>query len=1115
MATKIQVLVVATLIWALGAINDSNDEVATPSRPQIISGLAVRENIKEVSPAVAKEVAAAVKDDLNMEEPFLEDVKRHLHHKSLLRTQPTVVKGAAILQPDGADDGAWASDFEKDVSDLVLGLSAGGMGATPGMNDAVNKIKDLIEKDMIPKVKAAHKENQDELNRIYGVIEGCGSTRVTELAAAQTSKNDYVAASKNHKECRGEEASAFNSAKDCHQRLRAKGQDKANKCKIWLDKSDKFGADNSNQQTVKRAPAESVESYLIRITSTICGKPLNCATCGTASGAAAAGAGDNGATSFLQQSPEFLTGTTNTNKYTWLGGDSGGGYLDEFMRTKKDCDEAAVAYNLETIECKRLDAELLSKRESCDNMQDTMDTHSCKWSVDEKDACEKYEGCYSQGKTSYDTSEKDYKELEKDRKAEWKGLMRMMCILEAFGAPGGINETAIQTCKAKTHDISHLVLVYKMTTNFIAEVDCEPPKLYPNTAEYKAAEYNMLPVVAMGKAEANECAGFVPINTVPADGVNVPDGCKCTRVPMNGPYSAGPIVKCVNCKDVYDSTQANSCPAGTKLFSPRTYQDWHSFVGSMSGMEPVHDPNWIIDITRPLDGCYNDKCDVVMNAASSQTRRAPENERWRTADGSSWWLRNTTLAHTAPTDPTVAHVGIATDYKANCYLDLGKTMPANALSVKFHEDGCNYHSKSYYCQPKDESLKPKIGSPPSCTCKKIAIVGSYSAGEIVKCEKCWDVSKSLDINSCPNGYKIFSPSSRADWKVALDSILTPVRNPSFIVDVTRPQDGCGGCTQHAMNSGTPAQATWGTSDHTPWWLMAEPYSQPSKGGDYKANCYMDFWRDAVNPNAIHFADHACNAHSRSYYCQPASTTTTTTTTAAHCGSYTCPTKGYLKKPGVNGQLNPTEDTCCEKGCTLHECGDGWLQRTLEEMKHLAGSTDEKCCLDTCKRFTCPDGWIKRDANLTLTVDPSNTACCEVTCKLHTCSAGKVKKANSDGFLGQNDDMCCEADPNFYTKLTPSPSCCEGAKKYYSTSDTECAAIESRCNAEPACIGYETRQAGHDAGCSLMTNKAVTAISDKPEYADHNGNLGATAADLTVSPSSTCYNWKMECFARTR
>jgi len=154
-----------------------------------------------------------------------------------------------------------------------------------------------------------------------------------------------------------------------------------------LDKSEQYGADNSNQQTVKRAPAESVESYLIRITSTLCGKPLNCATCGTAA-ATTSDSGDTGATSFLQQSPSFLTGTENTNTYTWLGGDSGGGYLDEFMRTKKDCDEATVAYNLETIECKRLDEELLSKRESCDNMQDTMDTHSCKWAVDEKDACE-------------------------------------------------------------------------------------------------------------------------------------------------------------------------------------------------------------------------------------------------------------------------------------------------------------------------------------------------------------------------------------------------------------------------------------------------------------------------------------------------------------------------------------------------------------------------------------------------------------------------------------------------------------------------------------------------------------------------------------------------------
>jgi len=138
-----------------------------------------------------------------------------------------------------------------------------------------------------------------------------------------------------------------------------------------------------------------------------------------------------------------------------------------------------------------------------------------------------------------------------------------------------------------------------------------------------------------------------------------------------------------------------------------------------------------------------------------------------------------------------------------------------------------------------------------------------------------DVYKSKDKNSCPSGTKIFSPRTRADWKTFLTS-ATPLRNPHWIIDVTRPQNGCGGCTGHVMNSGVAAQATWGTSDGSPWWLRSTSYSQPN--GDYLANCYLDLWHKPANENSVTFDDGNCNFHARSYYCQSLKTTTTTTTT---------------------------------------------------------------------------------------------------------------------------------------------------------------------------------------------------------------------------------------------
>merc|ERR1719157_303303 len=113
--------------------------------------------------------------------------------------------------------------------------------------------------------------------------------------------------------------------------------------------------------------------------------------------------------------------------------------------------------------------------------------------------------------------------------------------------------------------------------------------------------------------------------------------------------------------------------------------------------------------------------------------------------------------------------------------------------------------------------------------------------------------------------KIFSPQTRQDWTTVLNS-AQPLRAPHFIVDVTRPQNGCGGCTKFPMKQTTPQQATWKTSDGSPWWLRNTKYSQPD--GDYTANCFLRIYSNPTSADTIRFNDHSCVGHSRNYYCQP-------------------------------------------------------------------------------------------------------------------------------------------------------------------------------------------------------------------------------------------------------
>ena len=164
------------------------------------------------------------------------------------------------------------------------------------------------------------------------------------------------------------------------------------------------------------------------------------------------------------------------------------------------------------------------------------------------------------------------------------------------------------------------------------------------------------------------------------------------------------------------------------------------------------------------------------------------------------------------------------------------------------------------------STTPMKGSPSGAKCERISLNGYYSAGALVKVTNGHDTRRANDKNSCPEGTKIFSPASRADWKTFLASAGV-LQKPHFIFDVTRPANGCGGCTSHAMNSANRQQKSWVTSDGSPWWLRSKKYSEPN--GDYHANCYMHFWHGKPkNENSVTFNDGNCNYHSRDYYCQP-------------------------------------------------------------------------------------------------------------------------------------------------------------------------------------------------------------------------------------------------------
>merc|ERR1719262_586871 len=125
---------------------------------------------------------------------------------------------------------------------------------------------------------------------------------------------------------------------------------------------------------------------------------------------------------------------------------------------------------------------------------------------------------------------------------------------------------------------------------------------------------------------------------------------------MHGTYSADTLLLCGNasdpsnqCNDISRSTDESSCPDGTKLWSPQNPSDWTTVIGAFGSDAPdfkwahLQAPNFIVDITRPQNGCIlcgGDGSTNEMNSIARDEKGLARVERWTTSDGSPWWLRS-------------------------------------------------------------------------------------------------------------------------------------------------------------------------------------------------------------------------------------------------------------------------------------------------------------------------------------------------------------------------------------------------------------------------------------------------------------------------------------------
>merc|ERR1719197_1862171 len=174
---------------------------------------------------------------------------------------------------------------------------------------------------MKPKVKDAHRADQTQLYQLMRELKKCFSTRDRATKVAEPWNVKYKKQSKLHKECRLDEAVKFSSKEACLKQQYSLYQVKVLKCKYFASLSTRFGSTFNNRAIVTKAGSESVQSYIARISGTICGKHVH---------------GEKG---------------TKSKGGGWGGGLEGGMY-DQYLKAKHACEVATKNYKDKVKECK-------------------------------------------------------------------------------------------------------------------------------------------------------------------------------------------------------------------------------------------------------------------------------------------------------------------------------------------------------------------------------------------------------------------------------------------------------------------------------------------------------------------------------------------------------------------------------------------------------------------------------------------------------------------------------------------------------------------------------------------------------------------------------------------
>ena len=182
--------------------------------------------------------------------------------------------------------------------------------------------------------------------------------------------------------------------------------------------------------------------------------------------------------------------------------------LAEWENSNKKCTDAKENLATKTSACSNAPGAYTSQKEHCDSLQDAMDGFSCSYLQSETTKCETMDSCFKRTTATHETVVSTSElELESLR-TEWRGFLRMECLVRSFSSAEAERAAAIDQCQSMD-TTAQASIDLKLTPPTLATMpSCAAPTDTAGSMAYRTAQYQSLPAEAPAKeCVASCCAG--------------------------------------------------------------------------------------------------------------------------------------------------------------------------------------------------------------------------------------------------------------------------------------------------------------------------------------------------------------------------------------------------------------------------------------------------------------------------------------------------------------------------------------------------------------------------------------------------------------------------------